>query len=176
MNRVAQELYQRIQRDGVINGQVIKVDRFLNHMVDTELMDRLGKELCNRFADCTIDKVITADSSGIMIAQAMAGYLGIPFIYAKKKKPLTMQEFYSASSYSFTKEESTTLYVSQEVLLPREKVLFADDFYAVGSTYKAIDQIVEQAGATLVGAAVIINKSDRRDIESILTMDELVGE
>ena len=173
MTPVAQELYQRIQRDGAVNGQVIKVDTFLNHMVDPTLMDKLGKELYDRFADRTIDKVITAESSGIMIAQAIAGHFGIPFIYAKKKKPLTMQEFYAASSYSFTKEESTTLYVSQEVLRPRERVLFADDFFAVGSTYKAMEQIIEQSGATLIGAAVIINKSDRRDIESILTMDDL---
>ncbi len=176
MNPVAQELYQRIKRDGAIDGQVIKVDRFLNHMVDPILLNKLGAELCQRFADCKIDKIITAESSGIMIAQAMAGYFGIPFIYAKKKRPLTMRQFYAASSYSFTKEESTTLFVSQEVLQPRERLLFADDFFAVGSTYKAIEQIIEQAGASLVGAAVIINKSGRRDIESILTMDDLVGE
>ena len=176
MNPVAQELYQRIRRDGAIDGQVIKVDRFLNHMVDPVLLNKLGAELYQRFADRKIDKIITAESSGIMIAQAIAGHFGIPFIYAKKKRPLTMQKFYAASSYSFTKEESTTLYVSQEVLQPRERILFADDFFAVGSTYKAILQIIEQAGASLVGAAVIINKSERRDIESILTMDDLVGE
>ena len=175
MNPVAQELYQRIRRDGAIDGQVIKVDRFLNHMVDPVLLNKLGAELYQRFADRKIDKIITAESSGIMIAQAIAGHFGIPFIYAKKKRPLTMQKFYAASSYSFTKEESTTLYVSQEVLQPRERILFADDFFAVGSTYKAIMQIIEQAGASLVGAAVIINKSERRDIESILTMDDLVG-
>ncbi len=173
MNPVAQELYQRIRRDGAIDGQVIKVDRFLNHMVDPVLLNKLGAELYQRFADRKIDKIITAESSGIMIAQAIAGHFGIPFIYAKKKRPLTMQQFYAASSYSFTKEESTTLYVSQEVLQPRERILFADDFFAVGSTYKAILQIIEQAGASLVGAAVIINKSERRDIESILTMDDL---
>ena len=173
MNPVAQELYQRIKRDGAIDGQVIKVDRFLNHMVDPVLLNKLGAELYQRFADRKVDKIITAESSGIMIAQAIAGHFGIPFIYAKKKRPLTMQQFYAASSYSFTKEESTTLYVSQEVLQPRERILFADDFFAVGSTYKAILQIIEQAGASLVGAAVIINKSERRDIESILTMDDL---
>ena len=173
MNPVAQELYQRIRREGAIDGQVIKVDRFLNHMVDPVLIDRLGAELYRRFAERKIDKIITAESSGIMIAQAIAGHCGVPFIYAKKKRPLTMLEYYAASSYSFTKQESTTLYVSREVLLPGDQVLFADDFFAVGSTYKAIEQIVEQAGATLVGTAVIINKSDRRDIEAILTMDDL---
>jgi xanthine phosphoribosyltransferase len=173
MNPVAQELHQRIRREGAIDGRLIKVDRFLNHMVDPALMDRLGVELYRRFADRKIDKIITAESSGIMIAQAIAGHCGAPFIYAKKKRPITMREFYAAASYSFTKEESTTLHVSREVLRPRERLLFADDFFAAGSTYRAIEQIVEQAGARLVGAAVIINKSDRRDIEAILTMDDL---
>ncbi|MCK4536824.1 MAG: phosphoribosyltransferase, partial [Desulfuromonadales bacterium] len=113
--------------------------------------------------------------SGIMIAQALAGHLGVPFIYAKKKRPLTMKTFFAASSYSFTKEESTTLYVSQEMIDPDERLLFVDDFFAVGSTFKAIEQIVEQADAHLVGAAVIINKSDRRDIEAILTLEDLTN-
>ena len=175
MNPVAHELLERIRRDGSINGQVIKVDRFLNHMVDPLLMERLGAELASRFTDLQVDKIITAESSGIMIAQALAAQLGVPFIYAKKKRPLTMSEFFAASSYSFTKQESTTLFVSREVLLPGERVLFADDFFAVGSTYKAIEQIVDQAGAVLVGAAVIINKSERQDIEAILTLAELTA-
>jgi xanthine phosphoribosyltransferase len=173
MKRIASELLERINRDGAIDGQVIKVDRFLNHMVDPQLIDRLGAELASRFAASIIDKIITAESSGIMLAQSLAGYLGVPFIYAKKKRPLTMATFFAASSYSFTKEESTTLYVSREVIKPGERLLFVDDFYAVGSTYKAIEQIIEQAKAVLVGAAVIINKSERRDIEAILTLDDL---
>jgi len=174
MTPVAKELLERIRREGSINGPVVKVDRFLNHMVDPLLIDRLAVELVGRFTDRRIDKIITAESSGIMVAQAMARLLGIPFVYAKKKRPLTMTEFFTASSYSFTKQESTNLFVSREVLLPGERLLFADDFFAVGSTYMAIAQIIEQAGGILVGGAVIINKSDRRDIESILTLDDLV--
>lgn len=173
MNLVAKELLARIKREGAVNGPVIKVDRFLNHMVDPRLIDSLAAELAGRFAGSRIDKVITVESSGIMIAQALAGRLGVPFVFAKKKRPLTMGEVFSAASYSFTKQESTTLYVSREVLLPGERLLFADDFFAAGSTYQAIAQIIDQAGATLVGAAVIINKSERRDIEAILTMDDL---
>ncbi len=176
MNRIAKELLARIKQEGSVNGQVIKVDRFLNHMVDPLLIDRLGTELASRFADHKIDKIITAESSGIMIAQAISRHLGVPFVYAKKKRPLTMPKFFAASSYSFTKEESTTLYVSHEVIQEGERLLFADDFFAVGSTFKAIEQIIEQADATLVGAAVIINKSGRRDIESILTLEELTAE
>ena len=167
------ELLDRIKRDGAIRGQVIKVDRFLNHMVDPVLMDKLGAELAGRFAARQIDKVITAESSGIMIAQATALHLGVPFVFAKKKRPLTMGEYFAAASYSFTKEESTTLYVSREVLAPQERLLFVDDFFAAGSTYKAIGQIIDQAGATLVGCGVLINKAARRDIESILTLDDL---
>lgn len=173
MNRIAHELLNRIRREGSIDGQVIKVDRFLNHMVDPQLIDRLGAELASRFQNRRVDKVITAESSGIMIAQALAGHLGIPFIYAKKKRPLTMVNFHAASSYSFTKQESTTLYVSREVINSGENLLFADDFYAMGSTFKAIEQIIEQAEANLAGAAVIINKSDRPEIQSILTIKDL---
>jgi xanthine phosphoribosyltransferase len=175
MKPIAEELLERIKQEGSVNGQIIKVDRFLNHMVDPLLIDRLGTELAGRFVDQKIDKIITAESSGIMIAQSIAGHLGVPFIYAKKKRPLTMPDFFAASSYSFTKEESTTLYVSREVLQEGERLLFSDDFFAVGSTFKAIEQIIEQAGATLVGAAVIINKSDRRDIEAILTLEDLTA-
>ncbi|PLX91881.1 MAG: phosphoribosyltransferase, partial [Desulfuromonas sp.] len=111
--------------------------------------------------------------SGIMLAQAVAEELDVPFIYAKKKKPLTMVDYYAAASYSFTKQESTTLYVSKEVLFPEERLLFIDDFFAKGSTLKAIEEIVDQSHTLLVGKAVIINKGEREDVESILTMGDL---
>ena len=173
MNPVALELLERIDRDGRIDGDLIKVDRFLNHMVDPLLLAKLGKELYRRFAHCKVDKIITAESSGIVIAHTLALCFGVPFVFAKKKPPKTMGEYYSASSYSFTKQESTKLFVAKEVLPPQQHLLFADDFYAFGSTYQAIQQIIDQAGAYLVGAAVIINKSDRSDIEAILTMENL---
>ncbi len=173
MNYAAQTLLERIKRDGKVDGEIIKVDRFLNHMVDPQLIDLLAADIATRFADKAIDKLLTAETSGIMLAQAVAGMLGVPFIYAKKKRPLTMGEHYAAASYSFTKQESTTLYVAKEVLGAQERVLFIDDFFAKGSTLKAIEEIVSQAHAMLVGAAVIINKSTRRDIDAILTLEEL---
>ena len=172
MNYAAQTLLERIKRDGKIDGEIITVDRFLNHMVDPQLIDLLATDIATRFADKAIDKVLTAETSGIMLAQAVAGMLGVSFIYAKKKRPLTMGKHYAAASYSFTKQESTTLYVSKEVLGSQE-VLYIDDFFAKGSTLKAIEEIVSQAHAMLVGAAVIINKSTRRDIDAILTLEEL---
>ncbi len=173
MTPAAQTLLERIRRDGRVDGEVIKVDRFLNHMVDPQLIDLLAAEIATRFIDSRIDKVLTAETSGIILAQPVAGMLGVPYIYAKKKKPLTMTDYYSAASFSFTKQESTTLYVSQEVLGRRERVLFVDDFFAKGSTLKAIEEIIDQSNAELVGTAVIINKSQRRDIVSILTLDDL---
>ena len=173
MTDAAKTLLERINTDGAVDGQVVKVDLFLNHMVDTRLMRVIAKELAGRFADRQVDKILTAETSGIMLAQAVAEELDVPFIYAKKKKPLTMTEYYAAASYSFTKQESTTLYVSKEVLLPEERLLFIDDFFAKGSTLKAIEEIVEQSHTVLVGKAVIINKGDRTDVESILTLDDL---
>ncbi len=166
-------LRERIRRDGAIDGEIVKVDQFLNHMVDPELMQLLGDDIAERFAGRGATKILTAETSGIMLAQAVAGKLKIPFIYAKKKRPITMTEYYAAASYSFTKQESTTLYVSREVLTTTDTVLFIDDFFAKGSTLKAIEEIISQAKATLAGAAVIINKSQRRDIESILTLNDL---
>ena len=171
----ARILLERIRREGTISGEVIKVDRFLNHMVDPELIRVLGNDLAGRFADRSATKVLTAETSGIMLAQAVALALQVPFVYAKKKRPITMTDYFSAASYSFTKQESTTLYVSREVLGNQDRVIFVDDFFATGATLNAIEEIVRQAGAALVGSAVIINKSDRRDIEAILTLDDLVA-
>ncbi len=170
---VAEILLERIRQDGKINGQIVKVDQFLNHMVDPVLIHLLGDEIAARFAYLPVTKILTAETSGIMLAQAVALKLQVPFIYAKKKRPITMPEYFAAASYSFTKQESTTLYVSKEVLHQEDKVLFVDDFFAKGTTLKAIEEIIAQAGATLLGAAVIINKSQRCDIESILTLDDL---
>ncbi len=173
MNYAAQTLLERIRREGKIDGDIVKVDRFLNHMVDPQLIDLLATDIATRFAEKQIEKVLTAETSGIMLAQSVAGMLGVAFVYAKKKRPLTMGEHYAAVSYSFTKQESTTLYVSKEVLSKGARVLFIDDFFAKGATLKAIEEIIAQAQAQLIGSAVIINKSERRDIEAILTLDDL---
>jgi len=169
----AEVLLERIRQDGAINGEIVKVDQFLNHMVDPVLIHLLGDDIAARFVNVPVTKILTAETSGIMLAQAVALKLQVPFIYAKKKRPITMPEYFAAASYSFTKQESTTLYVSKEVLQPQDNILFVDDFFAKGSTLKAIKEIVSQADANLMGAAVIINKSTRRDIESILTLDDL---
>lgn len=169
----AQALLQRFSKEGAIQGDIVKVDCFLNHMVDPALIGLIGADLAERFKDKQINKILTAESSGIMVAQAVATTLGCPFIFAKKKRSVTMKKFYTASCYSFTKQEATTLYVSHDVLQPGERILFVDDFFAKGTTLKALTEIIRQARAHLVGCAVIINKSAREDIESILHLDQL---
>ncbi|MCF6177958.1 MAG: phosphoribosyltransferase [Geopsychrobacter sp.] len=173
MNHAAQTLLERIKRDGQVNGDIIKVDRFLNHMVDPQLIDLLAADIATRFLDQRIEKIITAETSGIILAQPVAGMLGVPYVFAKKKAPSTMGDVYTADSYSFTKQETTTLHVAKEVLHPGERMLFIDDFFAKGATHKAILEIINQARAELIGSAVIINKSTRSDIESILTLKDL---
>jgi xanthine phosphoribosyltransferase len=173
MTDIAGELLERIRTEGRIDDDVVKVDRFLNHMVDPVLMQRMADHFVGLFHDRQVDKVLTAETSGIPLAQAVALKLGVPYVYAKKKKPLTMVNFYAAASFSFTKQETTTLYVSREVLEPGERLLFVDDFLAKGSTLKAIEDIVAQAGAVLEGRAFIINKSTRRDVDAILSLEEL---
>jgi len=173
MRPVAAELLERIRREGEVKGEVVKVDRFLNHQVDPQLVGRIGIDLAARFAGTQVDKVITAETSGIMLAQAVALELGVPFIYAKKKRPLTMSAAFSAASYSFTKQEQTELFVSREVLATGERLLFVDDFLAAGSALKAIEEIAAQAGAELVGRAVIIDKAGREDVEAILQLRDL---
>ncbi|MBN1142309.1 MAG: xanthine phosphoribosyltransferase [Deltaproteobacteria bacterium] len=173
MREAAQVLLDRIRRDGGIENDVIKVDHFLNHLVDPRLIDLLAAEFAERYRRVGIDKVLTAEASGIAPAFATALRLGVPFVFAKKKKPLTMAGCYSADSYSFTKQEATTLFVSREVLRPEERILFVDDFLARGATLRAITEIIGAAGAVLAGTAVLINKSERRDVASILTLDDL---
>ena len=173
MKPVARVLLERIRREGDVFGEIIKVDRFLNHMVDPGLIEQLAADIAGRYAGKSIDKILTAETSGIILAHALAAKLAVPFVYAKKKRPLTMGDAYTASSYSFTKQEATTLYVAKEVLNPGEKILFVDDFFATGATFDALAQVVHQAQAQVVGAVVIINKSERQDIDSILTKDDL---
>ncbi len=173
MTAARQALIQRFREEGSIQGDIVKVDSFLNHMVDPALMRVVGQDLAERFKSNGINKILTAESSGIMVAQAVATELNIPFIFAKKKRSVTMKKFYTASSYSYTKQEATTLYVSHEVLQPGERILFIDDFFAKGTTLKALTEIIRQARAELAGCAVIINKSKREDIESILHLNEL---
>lgn len=173
MRPAQQMLIDKIRESGSVNGEIVKVDRFLNHLVDVGLIKEIGRDIASYFTNKMIDKVITVEASGIVPAQAAAFYLDVDFIYAKKKRPLTMEGYYSATSFSFTKQEQTSLFVSKEVIKEGDRLLFIDDFYARGNTLKAVETIAADAGAVIAGKAVVIDKQGRDDIFSILTLCEI---
>lgn len=172
--RPAQEaLLAAIRSQGRVRGSIIKVDRFLNHQVDPKLMKLIGEDMAAHFAGIGVDKIITVETSGVIIAQAAALALGKPFVFAKKKKPITMGEFYQADSFSFTKQESTRLFVSKEMLRTGDRLLFIDDFLAKGNTLISMREIARQAQASIAGQAVVIDKGDEKDVYSILTLADI---
>ena len=153
-------LKERILQDGrCFPGGILKVDNFINHQMDPILMKSIGVEFVKRFASAEINKVITVEASGIAPA-IMVGYLlKLPVVFAKKKKPSTMENMLVTSVYSFTKQRNYEVCVSRDFLCPDDKVLFIDDFLANGNAAKGIIDLVRQAGAELAGMGFIIEKA-----------------
>lgn len=154
-------LQERIRQEGLIlSDTVLKVDSFLNHQVDTELALQTGQEFKRIFGEQPITKVLTIEASGIQFAMATAIAYGVPFIYAKKKKAVTLSEaVYSAPVHSFTRQEDYLVSISQKYLGPNDKVLIVDDFLATGAALVGLVDIVKEAGAELLGVGCIIEKS-----------------
>jgi len=154
------ELEERISRDGqILPGGILKVDGFVNHQVDAGLMDRCGRELAARFGTLGATKVLTAEISGIAPALTTAMHLGIPVVYARKTKPITMpDQVYLTLAPSHTKGRTVELIVSPEYLANGEKVLIIDDFLASGATILGLVRLAEAAGATIVGIGALIEK------------------
>lgn len=153
-------LKERILRDGkCFEGGILKVDNFINHQMDPILMKSIAVELVRRFASTNINKVMTIEASGIAPA-IMVGYLlELPVVFAKKKKPVTMENMLTTSVYSFTKDRSYDVCVSKDFLSKGDRVLFIDDFLANGNAAKGIIDLVEKAGAELSGMGFIIEKA-----------------
>jgi xanthine phosphoribosyltransferase len=156
-----QELRDRIRRDGRHLGHgILKVDSFLTHQVDMELMQRAGQELAHRFAAAGASKVLTAEISGIAPAAFTALALGIPMIYARKVRPITMPaRVFEDHAPSHTKGTMVSLIVSPEFLTASERILIIDDFLATGQTIAALARLVAASGATLVGIGSCIEKT-----------------
>ena len=154
------ELKARILKDGkCLPGGVLKVDGFINHQMDPMLMKSMAEEFVRRFADAGINKVLTVEASGIAPA-IMVGYqLGLPVVFAKKNKPSTMENMLVTEVFSFTKNKSYNICVSKDYLQAGDKVLFIDDFLANGNAGKGIIDLVELAGAELVGMGFLIEKA-----------------
>jgi len=155
------ELEERIKRDGqVLAGGILKVDSFINHQVDAGLMDRCGREFAARFARLGATKVLTAEISGIAPALTTALHLGIPVVYARKTKPITMpDQVYLTLAPSHTKGRMVELIVSPQYLATGERVLIIDDFLASGATILGLVRLAEAAGARIVGIGTVIEKT-----------------
>lgn len=153
-------LEDKIQNEGIAIGtDILKVDMFLNHQMDVELLDEMGKEFKRLFENCGATKVVTIESSGIAIAVFAAKYLGLPALFAKKSKHKNVgDDVYSANSYSFTHGREYTMIVSRKYLNKGDKVLVIDDFLAGGNACNALIDIIDQAGAEIVGIGIAIEK------------------
>ncbi|WP_054711415.1 xanthine phosphoribosyltransferase [Bacillus sp. JCM 19041] len=149
------------ERGTVLSSGVLKVDQFLNHQVDTTLMSAIGEEFARLFKNENITKVITIESSGIAPSFMCAHVLETPLIFARKKKSVTMNvdNVYSSRVYSFTKREYSEVTVSKDLITAGDRVLIIDDFLANGQAATGLTEIVEKAGATVVGIGIVIEKS-----------------
>ncbi|MBM4467648.1 MAG: xanthine phosphoribosyltransferase [Chloroflexi bacterium] len=155
-----ERLKERIKQEGQNLGRgILKVDGFINHQVDAELMILVGRELAERFGRAGATKVLTAEISGIAPALTTAMALSIPVVYARKTKPITMpDQVYRQTAPSHTKGRHVELMASPEFLRPSDRILIVDDFLATGQTIAALVRLVEEAGAKLVGIGTLIEK------------------
>ncbi|MFD1483639.1 xanthine phosphoribosyltransferase [Lacticaseibacillus baoqingensis] len=170
-------LEDRIKKDGqVLGAEVLKVDNFLNHQIDPDLMTALGQEFYQQFADAKITKILTVESSGIAPALATGMAFHVPVVFARKHKSLTLKDdLYTAEVYSFTKKTSNQIAIAQKFLQADDTVLIIDDFLANGQAVEGLIDIIGQANATLAGVGIVIEKSfqkgrkllDERQIKTV---------
>lgn len=155
-----QLLKDRIKKDGIVReGNVLKVDSFLNHCMDIKLFNEIGKEFKRRFADAEINKILTIEASGIGIACITAQYFDVPVVFAKKSQTKNIAgEVYSSRVQSFTHGRVYDVMVSKDFLKPEDKVLIIDDFLANGCALMGLAEIIKKSGAELVGAGIVIEK------------------
>lgn len=154
------ELQERILKEGqVLGGGILKVDSFVNHQVDPMLMDACGRDFAKRFAHVGATKILTAEISGIAPALTTGIHMGLPVVYARKTKPITMpDQVYLTLAPSHTKGRMVELIVSPEYLANNEKVLIIDDFLASGQTILGLARLAEAAGSHIVGIGALIEK------------------
>ena len=153
-------LEERIVKDGIVKeGNVLKVDSFLNHQMDIELFDQMGAKFKKRFADRPINKILTIEASGIGIACVVAQHFGVPVVFAKKTKSINIEgEMYTAEVESFTHKCKNQVIVAKKFLSEDDHVLIIDDFLANGCALQGLIQIVKAAGGTVEGIGIAIEK------------------
>jgi len=153
-------LKQRILTDGTVKeGNILKVDSFLNHQMDIALLNEIGKEFRRRFDGQQVNKILTIEASGIAIAAAAGISLGVPMVFAKKHKTSNVDgSVYTSKVHSFTHDTDYTIVVSRDYLLPGDKVLLVDDFLANGQALNGLMDLCRQAGAEVAGVSAAIEK------------------
>ena len=154
-------LEERIRQEGKIRpGGVLKVDNFLNHQIDSTLLFEIAKEFKRLFGEDQVNKILTIEASGIAMASMTAYLFGCPLVFAKKSKTRNISdEVYSVEVESFTHGNTNTVVVSKEYLGPQDRVLIIDDFLATGAALAGLVNLVDQAGGTVVGAGIAIEKA-----------------
>lgn len=153
-------LEERIQRDGMVKaGNILKVDNFLNHQMDVELFDKMGREFKRLFADAPINKILTIEASGIGIACVTAQSFHVPVVFAKKSQSLNIDgEVFSSKVTSFTHQRVYDIIVSKKYLSPEDHILIIDDFLANGCAVTGLINLIRAAGATLEGVGIAVEK------------------
>lgn len=153
-------LEQRILKDGIVKeGNVLRVDSFLNHQLDVLLLEEMGKEFYKRFKSEKITKVLTVEASGIAIACFVAAKFKVPVVFAKKSKSLNLgDDVYSAEVESFTHKTKNTVVITKKYISDKDNVLVIDDFLANGAALQGLISIINQAGASVAGIGIAIEK------------------
>lgn len=153
-------LEERIMHDGVVKeGNILKVDSFLNHQLDVELFDQMGAEWKKRFEGIEVNKILTIEASGIGIACIVAKHFGVPVVFAKKTQSVNLDgEMYTAEVESFTHKNKNQVIVSKKFLSEKDKILIIDDFLANGCALQGLISIINQSGATVSGIGIAIEK------------------
>lgn len=152
-------LKARILKDGILENDILKVGSFLNHQLDVELLNEIGKEFKERFQNKNIDKILTIETSGIAIAVIAAQYFKTPVIFARKTEIKSMdKEIFQSTVYSYTKEKNYNIMVAKKFIKPGENILLIDDFLARGKAIEGLIDIVGQAQGQLAGVGIVIEK------------------
>lgn len=160
---------ERILKDGIIReGNVLKVDSFLNHQMDVALLDRIGKEFYDKFSQAGITRILTIEASGIAIACAVARYFNVPVVFAKKSKSVNIDgDTYTAKVESFTHKCTNHILVSKKYLAENDNILIIDDFLANGCALQGLISITEEAKAKVAGIGIVIEKGFQAGGETI---------
>ena len=175
------------EKGKVFPGNILKVDSFLNHQIDTDFFNEVGKEYFERFKNDNVNKIMTIEASGIGIACIAAQYFHVPVVFAKKNKTKNIAaDVYSSNVVSYTHGREYTVIVSKQFLTPDDRVLIIDDFLANGCAMMGLIDIVKASGATLVGVGAVIEKGFQRGgdmlrregirVESLAIIDEMTDD